>query len=55
MTYQQAVFYVEQTQFARRRCGIERLKEILAQMGNPQQKGNWIHVAGTNGKGSAAQ
>lgn len=52
MTYQQAVFYVEQTQFARRRCGIERLKEILTQMGNPQQKGNWIHVAGTNGKGS---
>ena len=32
--------------------GLERMVKILDLLGNPQDKLNCIHVAGTNGKGS---
>ena len=32
--------------------GLDRMREILELLGNPQDKLNCIHVAGTNGKGS---
>lgn len=32
--------------------GLERIRKILALIGNPQKKLKFIHVAGTNGKGS---
>lgn len=32
--------------------GLERMEQILSLLGNPQDKLNCIHVAGTNGKGS---
>lgn len=32
--------------------GLERMRQILDLLGNPQDKLNCIHVAGTNGKGS---
>lgn len=32
--------------------GLERMEQILALLGNPQDKSDCIHVAGTNGKGS---
>lgn len=32
--------------------GLERMEQILELLGNPQDKLNCIHVAGTNGKGS---
>jgi dihydrofolate synthase/folylpolyglutamate synthase len=32
--------------------GLERIKKVLANLGNPQEKIPFIHVAGTNGKGS---
>lgn len=32
--------------------GLERIKKIMDLLGNPQDKLNCIHVAGTNGKGS---
>ncbi|AFZ48455.1 FolC bifunctional protein [Cyanobacterium stanieri PCC 7202] len=32
--------------------GLVRIKKLLAELGNPQQKVPFIHVAGTNGKGS---
>ena len=32
--------------------GLERVKELLALLGQPQEKVKIIHVAGTNGKGS---
>lgn len=36
------------------RLGLERIKTLLKYLGNPQDKLNIIHVAGTNGKGSTA-
>ncbi|TDX41846.1 dihydrofolate synthase/folylpolyglutamate synthase [Halanaerobium congolense] len=34
--------------------GLDRIKNLVDQLGNPQQKLNVIHLAGTNGKGSTA-
>src|SRR5688572_8274746 len=31
--------------------GLERVKTVLAHLGNPERHGDVIHVAGTNGKG----
>lgn len=44
--------------YARRRFGIkpgvERVKELLAALGNPENQFRSIHVVGTNGKGSTS-
>ena len=34
--------------------GLERVRELLGRMGNPEKKLKFIHIAGTNGKGSTA-
>ena len=34
--------------------GLERTQELLAKMGNPEKKLKFVHIAGTNGKGSTA-
>src|SRR5579872_482253 len=31
---------------------LERIRTLLAALGNPQRQGRFVHVAGTNGKGS---
>jgi len=36
------------------RLGLKRIKTLLKYLGNPQDKVNIVHVAGTNGKGSTA-
>ncbi|MBV8526109.1 MAG: bifunctional folylpolyglutamate synthase/dihydrofolate synthase [Acetobacteraceae bacterium] len=34
--------------------GLERMQILLAALGNPEQTGRFVHVAGTNGKGSTS-
>ena len=34
--------------------GLSRTRELLARMGNPHDKLKFVHIAGTNGKGSTA-
>ena len=34
--------------------GLDSIRELLKRMGNPQEKLTFIHVAGTNGKGSVS-
>ncbi len=36
------------------RLGLERMQDMMARLGNPQESLNCIHIAGTNGKGSVA-
>ena len=36
------------------RLGLERISELLAELGNPESKVLCLHIAGTNGKGSVA-
>ena len=35
--------------------GMERLEELLRRLGDPQKGMRYIHVAGTNGKGSVCK
>ena len=34
--------------------GLGRTQELLSKMGNPEKKLKFVHIAGTNGKGSTA-
>lgn len=55
MNYQQALAYINQISSFRSTTtlGLFRIQQLLKRMGNPQKQLKCIHVAGTNGKGSA--
>ena len=52
MTAQEAVAYIENYTWSTTRLGLDRTRELLHALGNPQHKLKFIHVAGSNGKGS---
>ena len=53
MNYQEAISYIE-APTPRKRYGFQGLRKALEMMGNPHLKTQYIHIAGTNGKGSCA-
>lgn len=55
MNYQQALAYINQISSFRSTTtlGLSRIQQLLKKMGNPQKQLKCIHIAGTNGKGSA--
>ena len=52
MTYTEAVAYIHSVTWKGSRPGLSRITELLEKLGNPQDRLRFIHVAGTNGKGS---
>lgn len=54
MTVQEALAYIHSVSWKGSIPGLSRTRELLARMGNPEKKLKFIHVAGTNGKGSTA-
>lgn len=50
--YQEAIEYIKNIERAGSDYGLERMKELLSLLGNPDEKLKFVHVAGTNGKGS---
>ena len=54
MTAKEAVEYIHSICWMGSRPGLERTYELLRRMGNPQKALNFVHIAGTNGKGSTA-
>lgn len=52
MTYEEAVAYIHSVTWKGSRPGLERITELLHRLGDPQDRLRFIHVAGTNGKGS---
>lgn len=52
MTYSEALERIHSLLSFGSRPGLDRVRELLRRMGNPQDKLQYIHVAGTNGKGS---
>lgn len=52
MKIDEAITYIHRTSWQGSRLGLERIRELLDRMGNPQNRLKFIHVAGTNGKGS---
>ena len=52
MNYQEAIDYIHGIYWRGRKLGLSRTKELLELLGNPQKELKFVHVAGTNGKGS---
>ena len=54
MTAQEAISYIHSVCWKGSIPGLGRTEELLRRMGNPEKKLRFVHVAGTNGKGSTA-
>ena len=54
MNIQQALSYIDGTLWFGSRPGLERTEELLDKLGRPQDGLKFVHIAGTNGKGSCA-
>ncbi len=54
MNVNEAIEYIHSNFWKGSIPGLERTQELLAKMGNPEKKLKYIHIAGTNGKGSTA-
>ena len=54
MDYKEALAYINALEFYGSKPGLSRVGELLEKLGNPQKELKFIHIAGTNGKGSCA-
>ncbi len=54
MTYEQALEAIHRTPWEKSVPGLKRIGELLQALGNPQDTLKFIHIAGSNGKGSVA-
>ena len=52
MTCKEAIAYIHSNHWQNKRPGLSRIRTLLEAMGNPQARLQFLHVAGTNGKGS---
>lgn len=52
MRFDEAMDYIHRVTWRGSRFGLERTNELLERIGNPHKKLKFVHVAGTNGKGS---
>lgn len=52
--YRRAWEYLDSLQFFKIKLGLDSMARFLERLGNPQQRLRFVHVAGTNGKGSTA-
>ena len=52
MTYDEALLWIHSTKKFGSKLGLDNINILLEIMGNPHDKLKYIHVAGTNGKGS---
>lgn len=54
MNYEEAMQYIHAVQWAGHKPGLSRTRTLLAALGDPHRQLKFVHVAGTNGKGSTA-
>lgn len=52
MTYNEAIEYIHSVSWTFCKPGLDRIRELTEKLGNPEDSLKFIHVAGTNGKGS---
>ena len=52
MTYEQVRAWLKQIASGGNRLGLESIRALLKELGDPQDSLRFIHIAGTNGKGS---
>ena len=54
MTYEEALSYIHSICWKGSKLGLDRTRELLGKLDDPQKELKFIHIAGTNGKGSTA-
>ncbi|MCH5272417.1 MAG: bifunctional folylpolyglutamate synthase/dihydrofolate synthase [Lachnospiraceae bacterium] len=54
MTYKEALEYIHGLYWRGKKNGLEKTKELLELCGHPENGLRFVHIAGTNGKGSCA-
>lgn len=54
MTYQEAVTYLNAAEWKSDHAGLGRMEELCERLGHPERDLRFIHIAGTNGKGSVS-
>ncbi len=52
MTYEEALSYIHSRPGGKDKPGLRRMEALMAALGDPQKSLRYVHVAGTNGKGS---
>ena len=52
MNYKEALEYIHNVSWTFCKPGLERTEELCKMLGNPEKSLKFVHVAGTNGKGS---
>ena len=52
MTYEEALAFIHGIPRFGKKPGLKRIVNLLERLGNPQKQLRFVHVAGTNGKGS---
>lgn len=53
-SYEQALTFIHNRKVHGTKAGLHRITALLEQLGNPQKGLPFLHIAGTNGKGSTA-
>ena len=54
MNVEEALTYIHSVSWKGSVPGLSRTRELLSRIGDPQNKLKFVHIAGTNGKGSTA-
>ena len=52
MTIREALAYIHAVDWRRSKPGLRRIHELLEKLGHPERTVRFVHVTGTNGKGS---
>lgn len=52
MNYREAMEYIEELKPLGSVMGLETMRQLCARLGDPQEQLQFVHIAGTNGKGS---
>ncbi len=54
MSYESTLEYIQNVKWVGSKLGLSRTRELLASLGNPEKELKFVHIGGTNGKGSTA-
>ncbi len=54
MNYDETLSYIHSVKWQGSKPGLNRTRELLKRLGNPEKRLKFVHIAGTNGKGSTA-
>jgi dihydrofolate synthase/folylpolyglutamate synthase len=54
MNYKETWTFLDNLQFFKIKLGLESMRMFLEELGSPEKGLKFVHIAGTNGKGSVA-